>query len=299
MVKIYKTVAGNHARAKINHRQIDEIRDQVLPELSQLVDPEDIGIISPYRDQASALSSMEETEGIEISTVHKFQGREKDAIIITTVDNEISEFTDNPNLLNVAISRAKRYLRVVISDSDKNEGTNLGDLMKYIQYNNFEIVDGKTCSVFDLLYKVYAEARKAYLQQHRRISEFDSENLMQAMIEDVLKEPEFSCFDVVAHYPLRMLLKNREIMTRDELVFALNPLTHADFVIYNKLDKKPLLVIEVDGVAYHMAGGDQARRDQMKNAILGKYGTSILRFRTDGSRERELLIGEMRKNLRS
>ena len=298
VVKIYKTVAGNHARAKTNHRQVDEIRDQVLPELSKLVDPSEIGIISPYRDQANALSNMEETEGIEISTVHKFQGREKDAIIITTVDNEISEFTDNPNLLNVAISRAKRYLRVVISDSEKNEGTNLGDLMKYIQYNNFEIVEGKTCSVFDLLYKDYAEARKAYLQQHRRVSEFDSENLMQAMIEEVLIEPEFSCFDVVAHYPLRMLLKNRGLMTRDELVFALNPLTHTDFVIYNKLDKKPILVIEVDGVAYHNSESNQTRRDQMKNAILGKYGISILRFRTDGSKEREMLVGEMKKSSR-
>lgn len=34
--------------------------------------------------------------GIEIATVHKFQGREKDTVIISTVDDEISDFVDDP-----------------------------------------------------------------------------------------------------------------------------------------------------------------------------------------------------------
>ena len=93
---------------------------------------------------------------MEISTVHKFQGREKNDIIISTVDNEISEFTDNPNMLNVAVSRAKNRLRLVVSDNENNENTNIGDLVKYIQYNNFEIVNGDIYSVFDLLYKDYS-----------------------------------------------------------------------------------------------------------------------------------------------
>lgn len=60
-----------------------------------------------------------EIDNIQVDTVHKFQGREKDAVVITTVDSEIGEFVDDPKLLNVAITRAKKYLRVVVSETKR------------------------------------------------------------------------------------------------------------------------------------------------------------------------------------
>ena len=157
VLKAYITVEGNHARGHFNQRQIDEITNNILPELNS----SDVGIIAPYKDQTSALAE-EITGQIDISTVHKFQGREKDDIIISTVDNEITEFTDNPNMLNVAVSRAKKRMRIVVSDSEKNGRTNIGDLIKYIQYNNFEIKHSEINSVFDMLYKCYEEKRKSF-----------------------------------------------------------------------------------------------------------------------------------------
>lgn len=148
VLKAYITVEGNHARGHFNQRQIDEITNNILPELNS----SDVGIIAPYKDQTFALAE-EITGQIDISTVHKFQGREKDDIIISTVDHEITEFTDNPNMLNVAVSRAKKRMRIVVSDSEKNGRTNIGDLIKYIQYNNFEIKHSEINSVFDMLYK--------------------------------------------------------------------------------------------------------------------------------------------------
>ena len=120
VLKAYITVEGNHARGHFNQRQIDEITNNILPELNS----SDVGIIAPYKDQTSALAE-EITGQIDISTVHKFQGREKDDIIISTVDHEITEFTDNPNMLNVAVSRAKKRMRIVVSDSEKNGRTTL------------------------------------------------------------------------------------------------------------------------------------------------------------------------------
>ena len=113
---------------------------------------QEIGIITPYRDQVTAIKRQLGQE-YEIDTVHKFQGREKEAIVLASVDNVIGEFVDDPNMLNVAVSRAVKSLSVVISDSKENEKTNYGDLVKYIRYNNFEIVDSQVFSVFDLLYK--------------------------------------------------------------------------------------------------------------------------------------------------
>lgn len=70
--------------------------------------------------------------GIEIDTFHKYQGREKDVIIITTVVNEVNDFVDNPNLIKVAISRAVDKLIVVVSDNEKNENNNIGDLLRFL-----------------------------------------------------------------------------------------------------------------------------------------------------------------------
>ena len=63
----------------------------------------------------------------------------------------------------------------------------------------------------------------------------------------------------------------------------MNILTHTDFLIFNKLDKMPVLVVEVDGYAFHANNPDQLRRDKMKDTILQKYGIPIIRMRTNES----------------
>lgn len=141
VLMMYRTVEGNHARGHFNQRQIDVIKSEVLPHLEN-AGFRDVGIITPYRDQVSAIHSQL-GPFYEVATVHKFQGREKEAIVLASVDNVISEFVDDPHLLNVAVSRAIRALCIVISKSDRNNNTNFGDLAKYIEYNNFSIIQSK------------------------------------------------------------------------------------------------------------------------------------------------------------
>ena len=117
-LKIYTTVKGNHARDHINERQIDVTFNEVVPKEGLNLYDETVGIVTPYRNQAKALCNKLESIGAEKSvlaaTVDKFQGRERDVIIINTVDNENSNFASNPNRLNVAVSRARNQLIVVI-----------------------------------------------------------------------------------------------------------------------------------------------------------------------------------------
>ena len=118
-----------------------------------------------------------EIKDIDTATVHKFQGKEKDTIILSTVDDEITDFTDDPYLVNVAISRAKKRLILVVTGNEQKNERNIIDLIEYIRYHNFEVSESKIYSVFDYLYKQYTEARKLYLQNHKKISEYDLENL--------------------------------------------------------------------------------------------------------------------------
>ena len=73
--------------------------------------------------------------------------------------------------------------------------------------------------------------------------------------------------------------------------YAMNPATHLDFLILNRISKQPVLVVEVDGYDFHNEGGTvQASRDGLKDRMLEMYGILWSDFRTNGSREKSLLI---------
>lgn len=80
---------------------------------------------------------------IEVNTVHKFQGREKDSIMLTTVDDVAIDFSDNDHLLNVTVSRAKKRLSLIVSGNEQPEDSNIGVLISYIEYNNFHVVQSE------------------------------------------------------------------------------------------------------------------------------------------------------------
>ena len=208
----------------------------------------------------------------------------------STVDDEISDFADDPYLINVAVSRAKKKLMLVVTGNEQSKEHNITDLIDYIQYNNFEVTESKIYSIFDYLYKQYTEERRVYLQKHKKVSEYDSENLMYSLIEDIISANKYSSLDVVCHFPLNMLIKNPELLNEQECQYAMNPATHLDFLIYNRIGKKPVLAIEVDGYEYHKEDTVQASRDLLKNHIMELYEIPLLRFMTNGSGEKEKII---------
>jgi len=292
---LYKTIEGNHARDRVNQRQIDVIKSEIIPHQKLNTEDGSLGIVTPYRNQTNALQKAFEGMNVKADTVDKFQGQENKVVILSTVDNEISEFTDNANRLNVAVSRAVEQLIVIVNNNDSLSDTNIGDLVRYIEYNNFAVIDSKVYSVFDYLYKCYAKSRRKFLTKQKRVSEYDSENLMHALITSVLREKGGNRFKVAVHVPLKMIIRDSSLMTPAEEKYAMNNWTHVDFLIFDEIGKSPRLIIEVDGVKFHAEGTRQAERDAMKNSILNKYGLPILRFRTDGSDERKKLLDAIDK----
>ena len=63
---------------------------------------------------------------------------------------------------------------------------------------------------------------------------------------------------------------------------------------YNRITKKPVLVIEVDGYSYHKEGTLQAQRDIRKNHILDLYELPYIRFATNGSGEKEKIVNKLK-----
>jgi len=90
--------------------------------LSRGLPPTEIAIIAAYSAQVRRLRELlraERTAGLEIGTVDGFQGREKEAVIVDLVrSNEHGEigFLGNTRRMNVALTRARRFL-LVVADS--------------------------------------------------------------------------------------------------------------------------------------------------------------------------------------
>ena len=228
---------------------------------------------------------------VKAGTIHKYQGREEDTIIMSVVDNQISEFADDAKMLNVAVSRAQKRFCLVVTGNEQEKHSNIMDLLDYIAYNNCIVTESKLASIFDYLYEQYTEQRMAFLESHAQISEFASENLTYALISEVLaSDSAYSCLKVICHIPLRQVVKDTSMMSTEELKYASNYNTHLDFLIINKVSKKPVLAIETDGYSYHNDETEQHKRDMMKDHILSNYGLPLLRLSTKGSGEREKII---------
>lgn len=275
VLKVIRTPKGNHARGHFNQREIDVITNEVLPEY---INQGSIGIITPYRLQAEEINK---TIGKEIaSTVHKYQGRECDTIIMSMVDNTPTEFSDDANLLNVAISRAKTHLCIVANGNEMPQDSILGQLIGYMRYNNFEVKDSALHSVFDLLYKQYTTERLAYEASHPSVSNHLSENLVYEVIVKAIAELNLINIEVICHYPLSRLICDKSLLNNEEKAFVESPFSHVDFLIFNSLTKQPLRTIEVDGWHFHKNKEVQQSRDTLKDQLLTKYGLYPYRIST-------------------
>lgn len=80
------------------------------------VSPRDIAIISPYSAQVKLLASRIPNPEIEIDSVDAFQGREKEAVIVSLVRSNLEGrmgFLTDVRRMNVAITRARRRLTII------------------------------------------------------------------------------------------------------------------------------------------------------------------------------------------
>ena len=109
-----ETYASEEDRSYANLQEVTVVAD-LVKNFSK--SDASIGVISPYRAQAKALSEAISFDvDVEINTVDAFQGREKDIVIVSTVranDAGHLGFLGDFRRLNVAVTRAKRALIVV------------------------------------------------------------------------------------------------------------------------------------------------------------------------------------------
>lgn len=293
-LRLVVTAKGDHTRQNTNLRELDSLL-KVLNEEGEPVklDGDGRGFIAPFRAQVK-LSDAHLPADFVKDTVHKFQGRECDEIVFSTVLDKKRynqarkrlDFVDDPRMINVAVSRAKHRFTLVTGDEvfTGNKG-HIAALIRYVTYyaQDEQIVRGPVVSAFDLLYREYDQSL-ARLNARLRPddSRFRSEQIVAQLLREALSAP--ACQALMYHaqikldqivspsIPGRWTDREREFMAR----------ASCDFVVYFKVGKTPLGVIEVDGGSHDRP--DRAAQDALKNGILEKGGIAILRLRTVESR---------------
>lgn len=149
------------------------------------INTEDIAVISPFHAQVSLIQSQlkllsrdssPSVEGVEVSTIDKYQGKDKDVILVSFVrcnpEKRVGELLADWRRINVALTRAKQKLLLVGSLSTLRDGCPLfHDLDQVIQSCQWEYrlaTDG-----LDLLQKATATLRKS--SSHKYAKEPDPE----------------------------------------------------------------------------------------------------------------------------
>ncbi|WCJ33922.1 DNA-binding protein putative [Euphorbia peplus] len=104
------------------------------------VQASDIGLITPYAAQVVLLrmlrSNEDKLKDVEISTVDGFQGREKEAIIISMVRSNSKKevgFLSDHRRMNVAVTRARRHCCVVCDTETVSSDGFLKRLIDYFE----------------------------------------------------------------------------------------------------------------------------------------------------------------------
>lgn len=297
---VVRTRPGNHMRQRYNdpssngrsnEREIDVILHEALPWIATDIPPHKIGVTTPFRRQADKASDAL-IEDIEADTVHKYQGREKEAVVMSTVlddraGEEVVEFADDARLINVAVSRAMRSFILVTHPSEAPKGRNILDLIGYIRYRSLDsaVVDSDVVSIFDLLYSDYNERRRKNPRIKWERTDVPSEDIALTMLEDVLSEARYQHLKTVGQVLLadifrrdldRLEPRHREFI-RNRASF--------DFVLFNRITNVNLGAIEVDGFRTHEADPEQLARDALKDEICRRYDFPLLRLSTTGSNE--------------
>ncbi|KAI1090632.1 DNA helicase [Rostrohypoxylon terebratum] len=134
------TAKSLFGESKSNEMEAALVRQHVKKLVDAGVRAEDIAVVTPYNAQLGLLAPLKEAfPGIELGSVDGFQGREKEAVIVSLVrsnsDGEVG-FLSEKRRLNVAMTRPKRSL-VVVGDSEtvRRGSKFLNNWMEWLENN--------------------------------------------------------------------------------------------------------------------------------------------------------------------
>lgn len=307
-----------------NMKQIEIMKeDGEFDYIDSKIKDESICILAPFKAQLEAIkkalkdypnfndkyihienvngdNEVEETEKkyFDQITIHKSQGHEFDIVYLLPVEDSLTRWPWNQpdRLLNVAVSRAKKELRIICSSemfsnklkrnlqlstdnnstsSDNNSFQNLLEYAWYKKNNNnkdiFWFHKSNLKSIFDKL----PEERQE--QDNNKIEDISSapESIVKEKLDEIIRNfNKENNIGIQKNVTLAQILhendKDKNLGSNNYLdqINYIKSDSHFDFIIYDndKKTKNIILIIEVDG-EHHRWKEIVSKRDKLKNEI--------------------------------
>ena len=159
-------VNGRSCRNLMHALTVQAISDQLFDDGWELrsTAKKSFGVVAPYAKQSSFIQNLIVTDPGKhakggISTVHRFQGNERDLMIIdltkvsSVAEPSLGNFVGHPDPLapenamwNVAISRARQHVIIVgdMSTLDQNKSALISQLVFKMKKRSMKIIEAKT-----------------------------------------------------------------------------------------------------------------------------------------------------------
>ena len=256
----------------------------IIEELQKIPADKTVGIISPYRNQTLLLDKkikefLPETN-VSIGTVHKFQGQEKDVILLSLAVGKDSYkgsydwIKDNRQLINVATTRPKEKL-IVIGDKSSIETLSEGeesDIKDLIDYT----------SEFQAETFIQASVGKKYGNLTNKHLYTKFEDLFFDTLQRVLNINKRG-FSINGQTDVKQVLNIHE----GHPMYEYATKASFDFLIKDKRNNVKL-AIELCGVE-HRYDQKVINRDKMKNKLAKENGLEIIYINNRDARRYKML----------
>lgn len=245
----------------------------------------DVGIITPFVNQAKLINSLLEKENIadvKAGTVHTLQGSEKPTIILSsalslkTGKRTLEWIENNSELINVAVTRAKERL-IFVGDKEaidllsKGRNTDLKALSDYVAQNG-EVLPPKSDKTI--------------------ITDFSNNSASEQMFFDTVK-PYFNRRGTKFRIERNVLVRDaiKGISAEEEISFGRKEFDVVIYATSGLLNRKyvPIVVFEIDG-GEHVGLKTRQESDRKKEEICKNHGIKVIRIANSDVKDYEMII---------
>ncbi|MFX1285794.1 MAG: AAA domain-containing protein [Promethearchaeota archaeon] len=124
-------------KRRVNQREVEIIDSIVKYYLKMGIHTDHIGIIAPFRGQvAEIIRKIGIDSGIIVDTIDRFQGSDKELIILSLCTLSRPHILEDERRLNVALTRAKKKLIIIGNNPTKQSISLFQDLYTFIEQNH-------------------------------------------------------------------------------------------------------------------------------------------------------------------
>jgi DNA replication ATP-dependent helicase Dna2 len=157
-------------KRRVNLGEIEVITGLVNILIKKGLDQNDLGIIAPFRGQVAEISrALSNYQNIVVDTIDRFQGSDKEVIILSLCTVVSPNLLEDSRRFNVALTRAKKKMIIVGNIPTKEAIPQFRDLFSHIEKNHFVVFPHrKTFPKGDL---PGVQSQKIVLEYSKRILE--------------------------------------------------------------------------------------------------------------------------------